>query len=324
MAPSAWTHEPSIIKEGELREMAGLLGKGFRVHHPDPVEGISLSHNPNPQKYMVMHYHSMENGFRLPLHGLLRDICRHFGFAPGQLTANAHNLFPHPQAPIFERVEFKHDKWSHYYFVIEFPVHSPLDLPGVVRRSSISRIKFAAVLLAEAAYNALGEEVSLIPHHSLQDARLYKKADFYYPLGPNPIPFEWVSSPERPEAPLPLWNLIQPGVPPGDRLKSALRRPAVQPQPEVNNTSPPAATISEGVEKEADRQKEPEASPATEKEVGVQEGLEASSSKEKEIGGQKDMEAPPETERETERQQEPEKQHCNALQTGLTVSQYFK
>ncbi|VFQ79465.1 unnamed protein product [Cuscuta campestris] len=356
---------------------------------------------------------------RLPLHGLLRDIFRHFGFAPGQLTANAHkyvasyilrccaldktptldeflilfsiggpfpyySLFAHPQAPIFERVEFKHDKWSHYYFVIEFPVHSPLDLPGVVHRSSISRTKFVAVPLAEAAYNALREEVGLIPHHSLQDARLYKKADFYYPLGPDPVPFEGVSSPERSEAPpvvepnptgsssgsqaqgnstalairkpataleavpisaipglrkpTPSKKRSREGVTDDDFLpkknkgdgipaspspltaSSALRRPARQPQPEVNNTSPPAATIPEGVEKEADRQKEPEASPATEKEVGVEEGLEASSSKQKEIGGQKDTEAPPETERETERQQEPEKQHCNALQTGLTMT----
>ncbi|VFR02662.1 unnamed protein product [Cuscuta campestris] len=67
--PETWTHEPSIIKEDELREMVVLLGKAFQVHHPDAVGGISLSYNPNPQKYMVMQYHSVENGFRLPLHG---------------------------------------------------------------------------------------------------------------------------------------------------------------------------------------------------------------------------------------------------------------
>ncbi|VFQ65913.1 unnamed protein product [Cuscuta campestris] len=367
--PTTWTHESPIIKEDELREVAVLLGKGFRVHHPNAVGGISLSHNPNPQKYMVMHYHSVENGFRLPLHGLLRDICRHFGFAPGQLTANAHkyvasyilrccaldktptldeililfsiggpfpyySLFPHPHAPIFERVEFKHDKWSHLYFVIEFSVHSPLDLPGVVLHSSISRTKFAAVPLAEAAYYALREEGGLIPHHSLQDVRLYKKADLYYPLGPDPIPFEGVSPPERSKAPpavesnpaeissgnqaqdnstalairqpavaleaVPISaipGLRKPTFPlttssgtqstapaatsgglelpnpdsldrEGDELldQSALKRPAMQPQPEVINTFPLGATISQGVEGEADRQKEPETSPTRERE----------------------------------------------------------
>ncbi|VFR01912.1 unnamed protein product [Cuscuta campestris] len=151
--------------------------------------GISLSHNPNPQKYMVMQYHSVENGFRLPLHSLLRDLCRHFGFAPGQLTANAHkyvasyvlrccaldrtptldeflilfslggsfpfySLYPHNHFPIFEKVEFKLEKWSLRYFVIEFLAHSPLDLPGVVLRCSISQTKFAAAELANKAPSA--------------------------------------------------------------------------------------------------------------------------------------------------------------------------
>ncbi|VFQ79597.1 unnamed protein product [Cuscuta campestris] len=233
--PETWTHGPSIIKENELREMAMLLGKGFRVHHPDAVGGISLSCNPNPQRYMVMHYHSVENGFRLPLHGLLRDLCLHFGFAPGQLTANAHkyvasyilrccaldktpkldeflllfsiggfpfySLYPHNHFPIFEKVEFKYEKWSLRYFVIEFPAHSPLDLPGVVLRRSISRTKFAAAESAEGVYNALREKEGLISHHSLQDVQLYKKAGFYYPLGPDPFPFEGVPSPERSKAP---------------------------------------------------------------------------------------------------------------------------
>ncbi|VFQ79653.1 unnamed protein product [Cuscuta campestris] len=215
--------------------MAVLLGKGFRVHHPDAVGGISLSYNPNPQKYMVMQYHSVENGFRLPLHGLLRDLCLHFGFAPGQLTANTHkyvasfilrccaldrvpnlekflmlfsiggfpfySLYPHNHFPIFEKVELKIDRWSLKYFVIEFPDHSPLDLPGAILRRSISWTKFAAADLAEGVYNALREKEGLISHHSLQDAKLYKKAGFYYPLGPDPIPFEGEPSPERPKAP---------------------------------------------------------------------------------------------------------------------------
>ncbi|VFQ92736.1 unnamed protein product [Cuscuta campestris] len=41
----------------------------------------------------------------------------------------------------------------------------------------------------------------LISHHSLQDAQLYKKAGFYYPLGPDPFPFEGVPSPEGSKAP---------------------------------------------------------------------------------------------------------------------------
>ncbi|VFQ79651.1 unnamed protein product [Cuscuta campestris] len=215
--------------------MAVLLGKGFRVHHPNAVGGISLSYNPNPQKYMVMQYHSVENGFRLPLHGLLCDLCLHFGFAPGQLTANAHkyvasfilrccaldrvpnlekflmlfsiggfpfySLYPHNHFPIFEKIELKIDRWSLKYFVIEFPDHSPLDLPGAVLRRSISQTKFAAADLAEGVYNTLREKEGLISHHSLQDAKLYKKAGFYYPLGPDPIPFEGEPSPERAKAP---------------------------------------------------------------------------------------------------------------------------
>ncbi|VFQ83750.1 unnamed protein product [Cuscuta campestris] len=184
---------------------------------------------------MVMQYHSVENGFRLPLHGLLRDLCLHFGFAPGQLTANAHkyvasfilrccaldktptldeflllfsiggfpfySLYPHNHFPIFEKVELKIDKWALKYFVIEFPAHSPIDLPGVVLRRSISRTKFAPANLAEGVYNALREKEGLISHHSLQEANLYKKAGFYCLLGPDPIPFEEVPSPERSKTP---------------------------------------------------------------------------------------------------------------------------
>ncbi|VFQ73323.1 unnamed protein product [Cuscuta campestris] len=113
----------------------------------------------------------------------------------------AASLYPHSHAPIFERVEFKNDKWSQRYSVIEFPAHSPLDLPGVVLRRSISRTKFAAAHLAEEVYSALREKEGLISHHSLQDAKLYKKAGFYYPLGPDPVPFEGEPSPERSKAP---------------------------------------------------------------------------------------------------------------------------
>ncbi|VFQ89721.1 unnamed protein product [Cuscuta campestris] len=95
----------------------------------------------------------------------------------------------------------QHEKWSLRYFVIEFPAHSPLDLPGVVLHRSISRTKFAAAELAEGVYNALREKEGLISHYSLQDAQLYKKAGFYYPLGPDPFPFEGAPSPEKSKAP---------------------------------------------------------------------------------------------------------------------------
>lgn len=77
---ATWVHEPSVIKDHELRDMAELLGRSFGIHHPDAVGGISLTHNPDPKRFMVMHYHSVGNGFRLPLHGLIRDICRTFEF----------------------------------------------------------------------------------------------------------------------------------------------------------------------------------------------------------------------------------------------------
>ncbi|VFQ71090.1 unnamed protein product [Cuscuta campestris] len=418
--PNTWTHEPSIIKEDEIREVAVLLGKGFRVHHPDAVGGISLSHNPNPQKYMVMQYHSVENGFRLPLHSLLRDLCRHLGFAPDQLTANAHkyvasyilrccalgrtptlgefltlfsiggsfpfcSLYPHNHAPIFERVEFKNEKWSLRYFVIEFPAHSPLDLPGVVLRRSISQTKFTAAELAEEVYNALREKEGLISHHSLQDAQLYKKVGFYFPLGPEPIPFEGESSPERSKAPpaaesnpamsspgnqsqgnstslaickpaaaleaipisaipglrrptpsqkrpregvtdddfLPKKNkgdgtsvspsplstssgtqnttsVAAPGgleLPNPESLdheadelpdQAPLKKPAVQPQPDVNNTSPQVASAPQELEEEVEEQKEPESSHAAEKEIEIQKVSDAPSTAEKEAAEQKD------------------------------------
>ncbi|VFQ73946.1 unnamed protein product [Cuscuta campestris] len=203
--------------------------------HVDGVNPPDLQAVDEGTVFKHMMYHSVENGFRLPLHGLLRDLYLHFGFAPGQLTANAHkyvasfilrccaldrapkldeflllfsiggfpfySLYPHNHFPIFEKVELKIDKWWLKYFVIEFPAHSPIDLPGVVLRRSISRTKFAPADLAGGVYNALREKEGLISHHSLQEASLYKKAGFYYPLGPDPVPFEEVPSPERSKAP---------------------------------------------------------------------------------------------------------------------------
>ncbi|VFR03227.1 unnamed protein product [Cuscuta campestris] len=358
--PATWIHESSIIKEDELQELAEFLSRGFRIHHPDVVGGISLSHNSDPQKYMVMHYHSIENGFRLPLHGLCCALDRTPTVDEFIVLFSIrgafpyYSLFPHPQSPIFERVESKIDKWARCYFVIEFPVHSPIDLLGVVRRSSLSRTPFAAIPLAEAAYNALREKGGLISHHSLQDDMLYKKADFYYPLGPDPIPFEGVSSPERSKAPpvvesnragsssgnqaqgnttalaickpsaaldaiaisaipglrkpTPSQKRPREGVTDDDFLpkkskgdelphpdsldreadefsdQAALQRPTVQPQSAVENSSPPTAATSQGMEEEAKSQKEPEAFPAMEKEVG----------------GQKEPDASPGTERDWE------------------------
>ncbi|VFQ95816.1 unnamed protein product [Cuscuta campestris] len=240
-----------------------------------------------------------------------------------------------------QRVEFKNDKWSYRYFVIEFPAHSPLDLSSVVLRSSISRTKFVAGHLAEEVYNTLREKGGLILHHSLQDAKLYRKADFYYPLGPDPIPFDGEPSPEIQNAPPavesnpamsssgnqskpPVYVFRYPAhhsccrsggleLPhpdsldcEGDKLRdqSALKRPGVQPQPEVINTSPHIATTPQVVEEEGEGQKEPELSPAAEKEVEVQKELDASSTMENEAGEQKSAEALLETERETELQRE--------------------
>ncbi|VFQ69648.1 unnamed protein product [Cuscuta campestris] len=404
-----------------------------------PVFVLVLSYNPNPKKYMVMQYHSVENGFRLPLHSLLRDLCLHFGFAPGQLTANAHkyvasyilrccaldrspkldeflllfsiggfpfySLYPHNHFPIFEKVEFKHEKWSLRYFVIEFPAHSPLDLPGVVLRCSISRTKFAAAELAEGVFNALREKEGLISHHSLQDAQLYKKAGFYYPLGPDPFPFEGMPSPERSKAPsaaesnpamsssgdqfqgnstalairkppaaleavpisaipglrrpIPSQKRPREGVTNDDFLpkknrgdgtsvspsplstssgtqnttsaaapgglelpnpesldheadelpdQAPLKKPAVQPQPDANNSLPQTASAPQELEVEVEEQEEPESSSAVEVEIELHTEPDAPSTVEKEAEGQEDTEVPPETGRETETQQKPEEQ----------------
>ncbi|VFQ83902.1 unnamed protein product [Cuscuta campestris] len=318
---------------------------------------------------------------------------RSFWVPPGQLTVNAHkyvgsyilwccaldrtptldkflvlfnidgafpyyNLFPHPQSPAFERVESKIDKWAHRYFVIEFPVHSPIHLPGTVRRSSLSRTPFAAIPQAEAALNALGEEGGLISYHSLQDARWYKKADFYYPLGPVPIPFEGVSSPERSKAspvveshpaesssgnqaqgnatalaickpsatldsipistipglrkPTPSRRRPREGVTDDDFLPKkskgdgipALLSPLIASSGTQNTTTAAASgATSQGVEEEAERQKEPDAFPAMEKDVG----------------GQKKTEASPEMEREVGKQQEPEEQRSAATPPAFNL-----
>ncbi|VFQ63989.1 unnamed protein product [Cuscuta campestris] len=382
--PETWTHGPSIIKENELREVAVLLGKGFRVHHPDAVGGVSLSYNPNPKKYMVMQYHSVENGFRLPLHGLLRDLCLHFGFAPGQLTANAHkyvasyilrccaldrtpkldeflllfsiggfpfySLYPHNHFPIFEKVEFKHEKWSLRYFVIEFPAHSPLDLPGVVLRRSISRTKFATAELAEGVYNALREKegnstalairkptaaleaipISAIPGlrrpiPSQKRPREGVTDDDFLPkknkgddtsVSPSPLSASFDTQHTIPAATSGGLELPHPDIfdCKGEELRdqSALKRPITQPQPEAAGSSPHTTTIPQVMEEEGVRRQEPESSPTAEKEVEVQTETEIPSSKKNEVGEQRDTEALPEMERETERQPEPEGQCSTA------------
>ncbi|VFQ82823.1 unnamed protein product [Cuscuta campestris] len=111
-----------------------------------------------------------------------------------------YSVFPHPKLPVFEKVEAKIDRWARRYFIIEFLVHSPIDLPGILRHSSLSRTPFPAAPEAEGVHNAPERGGGLISHHSLQDPKLYKKADFYYPLCPDPIPFEGTSSPGRSKA----------------------------------------------------------------------------------------------------------------------------
>ncbi|VFQ85725.1 unnamed protein product [Cuscuta campestris] len=339
--PETWTHGPSIFKENELREVAVLLGKGFRVHHPDAVGGISLSYNPNPQKYMVMQYHSVENGFRLPLHGLLRDLCLHFGFAPRQLTANAHkyvasyilrccaldrtpkldeflllfsiggfpfySLYPHNHFPIFEKVEFKYEKWSLRYFVIEFPAHSPLDLPGVVLRRSISRTKFAAAELAEGVFNALREKEGVpSPERSKSPSAAES----------NPAMSSTGNQPQGDSTALVICKPVAALEAVPISAIPGLRRPS-HPR---NNLGKELLTmisfpISIGVmallfhpapcqlllklEEEVEGQEEPESSPTAEKEIGIQKVPDAPSTAEKEAEEQKDAEVLPEMRRET-------------------------
>ncbi|VFQ90236.1 unnamed protein product [Cuscuta campestris] len=186
--PATWVHESSIIKEDELQEMAEFLGKGFRIHHPDAVGRTSLTHNPNPQKYMVMHYHSVGNGLRLPLHGLVRDICQTFGFPPGQLTANAHK------------------------YVASY----------ILRCCAKDRTPTLDEFLALFSIGGVFPFYSVFPHPKFlvfdKDSGLYKKADFYYPLGPDPIPFEWVSTPGRSKA-SPTVGSPSVGDPSGDQAQ---------------------------------------------------------------------------------------------------------
>ncbi|VFQ94720.1 unnamed protein product [Cuscuta campestris] len=305
--PATWVHESSIIKEDELREVAELLGRGFRVHNLDAVGGISLSHNPNPQKYMVMHYHSMENGFRLPLRGLVRDICRHFGFAPGQLTANAHkyvasyilrycalnrtptldeflilfsiggpfpyySLFPHPQAPIFERVELKINKWARRYFVIEFPVHSPIDLPAESSSGNQAQGNSTALAICKPAAALEAVPISAIPglrkptpsqkrpREGVTDDDFLPKKNKGEGTPASPSPLAASSGTTQNTTPVPASGGLE--LPNPDSLdreadelpnQAPLKRPAVQPQPVVNNTSQPTAATSQGVDEGTER-----------------------------------------------------------------------
>ncbi|VFQ99283.1 unnamed protein product [Cuscuta campestris] len=268
-----------------------------------------------------------------------------------------YSLYSHSHAPIFERVEFKNDKWSQRYFVIEFPAHSPLDLPGVVLRSSISWTKFATAHSAEEVYNVLRDKGGLIPHHSLQDARLYQKADFYYPLGPDPVPFEGEPSPERSKAPPAVESGpagSSSGVQTlGDFTALAIRKPTaaleavpISAIPGLRRPTPSQKRPREGVtdddflpkkskgdgtpalprplstslvEEEVEGRKEPEIPSATEKEVDVQTEPETPPSKENEVEEQRDMGAPPEMEREPKKQSEPEGQCSTATPPALNV-----
>ncbi|VFQ86056.1 unnamed protein product [Cuscuta campestris] len=353
--------------------MAALLGKGFRVHRPDAVGGISLSHNPNPQKYMVMHYHSVENGFRLPLHGLLRDLCLHFGFAPGQLTSNAHkyiasfilhccaldktlklddflllfsvggfpfySLYPHNHFPIFEKVELKIDKWSLKYFVIEFPAHSPLDLPesNPAASSSGDRPQGGSTTLVvrnpDAALNVA--PISAIPglrrptlcqkrpREGLSDDDFLPKKTKGAGTSVSPSPLSNSSGSQNSSSAATPGSLGLELPNPGSLDQKADEHPgqasltklAVQPQPDANNSPPQTVSAPLEPEEKAEGQKEPESSLAAEDEVEVLLEAEISHPEDNEAGEQRDAKASPEVRKETEAQQtqeeqrEPEERH---------------
>ncbi|VFR03131.1 unnamed protein product [Cuscuta campestris] len=43
---------PSKIRSSELALMRDLLGVPFKIHHPEAFGGISLTHNPAPERFM--------------------------------------------------------------------------------------------------------------------------------------------------------------------------------------------------------------------------------------------------------------------------------
>ncbi|VFQ98686.1 unnamed protein product [Cuscuta campestris] len=242
MAPSAnpatWVHESSIIKEDELREMAESLSKGFRIHHPDAVGGISLSHNLDPQKHMVMHYHTVGNGFRLPLHGLVRDICQTFEFPPGVSSPGRSKAPP--------TVE------SH-------PVEG----------SSRSQAQGDTTALAICTPSAALEAVPISAIHGLRKPTPSQKRpregvtddDFLpkkskgdgVPASPNPLAAS--SGTGELELPNPV-SLDREADKSPDQAQ--LQRPTGRSHPVVENTSPPTATTPQGMEKEIGGQKETE------------------------------------------------------------------
>ncbi|VFQ96803.1 unnamed protein product [Cuscuta campestris] len=63
-----------MIKDSELALMRDLLGDPFRVHHPDTMDGVNLTCNPEPGSFLVMHYDSTLYGFRFPLHSFIREV----------------------------------------------------------------------------------------------------------------------------------------------------------------------------------------------------------------------------------------------------------
>ncbi|VFQ67767.1 unnamed protein product [Cuscuta campestris] len=82
--------DPSKIKSSELALMRDLLGAPFKIHHPDAVGGISLTHNPAPERFLMMHYDLVFHGFKLPLHSFIREVCRNWDILPKQFTTNSH------------------------------------------------------------------------------------------------------------------------------------------------------------------------------------------------------------------------------------------
>ncbi|VFQ86425.1 unnamed protein product [Cuscuta campestris] len=335
--PETWTHGPSIIKENELREVAALLGKGFWVHHPDAVGGISLSYNPNPQKYMVMQYHSVENGFRLPLHGLLRDLCLHFGFALGQLTANAHkyvvsyilrccaldrtpkldeflllfsiggfpfySLYPHNHYPIFEKSN---------------PAMSSTGNQPQGDSTALAICKPVAALEAVpiSAIPGLRRPIpsQKRPREGVTDDDFLPKKHRGDGTSVSPSPVSTSSGTQNTTSAAAPGGLELPRPESldheADELSDQvpLKKPAVQSQPDANNSLPQTASTPQELEIEVEEQEEPGSSSAAEVEIEIQKVSDAPSTSEKEAVEQNDAEVPPEMRRETETQQNQEEQ----------------
>ncbi|VFQ73430.1 unnamed protein product [Cuscuta campestris] len=208
--PATWTHESSIIKEDELREVAELLGRGFRVHHPNAAGGVSSPERSKTPPVVESNPAGSSSGSQ----------------AQGNTTALA--------------------------------VCKPPAALDVIPISAILGLRKPTPSRKRPREGVTGDD--FLPKNNKSEGT---------PASLSPLTTSSGTQSTAPAAASGGLELPNPDSldREGDELldQSALKRPAVQPQPEVINTSPLSATISQGVEGEADRQKEPETSPAREK-----------------------------------------------------------